>query len=665
MTPPGRFPLPWRLLLAGCVVAALAVETVLLALSTDFFQGGYNAVYVSDPVSVGAWLLGGVLLDVTLLLGLWWLSAPLLRRVARSSLEHFCWAGLLGLAMPVGLALGLYRLHRTLGHMVSVSLLSFGSAGSSVGAASMIADDLPSLAVIAAGTLAAAVALLAVRRLCALAPLDPARFAPPATRRLGLAFLACAVLSTGFLQWSQAHAAALHYGLGHTAGGRLLPLLLDRATDFDLDGHGLVSVPTDPAPLDASIHPYAIDLPGNGVDENALGGDHPPGFTLAEEPSAAAGAGATPHLLLIYLESFRADLIGRRLDGREITPALNRLAAEGVRSERAYVHSPWTLPSRAQLFGGTLRHRAGQPTLIDDFAGRGYHTAHFSGQDETYGDSIALLGADRADVLVHARNDLDRRTSSSTVPVSLQVSWKTVLERVFGFLDGADPDEPLFLYVNLVDSHFPYDHDEMDDILGVGRLPRSEIRADRPERVFAAYANSAANVDRGAGQLIERWRAFLGERPGAILVTADHGQTFYETGALGHGQQVLEGQTRVPFILWGIGGEWPEPLGAASVRGLLMRHLFTPRGDELPRARFVPDPEARVYHYLGSRQEPVRIALRRLDGVAVHDFLLRRSWSLDAAEQRGDALPQDAELLQAIRTWEALAREDAEEDAGR
>jgi len=213
--------------------------------------------------------------------------------------------------------------------------------------------------------------------------------------------------------------------------------------------------------------------------------------------------------------------------------------------------------------------------------------------------------------------------------------------------------------VNLVDSHFPYDHDELDDILGVERLARHEISVDQPERVFAAYANSAANVDRAAGLLIERWNAFLGGRPGAVLVTADHGQTFYETGALGHGQQILDGQTRVPFILWGIGGTWPEPLGASDVRGLLLRHLFAARTQELPRARFEPVADRRLFHYLGSPERPVQIAVRGIDRVVVHDFKQRQSWQLDASENRIAAPPAPEDLHEAIYTWEVLAREAA------
>jgi hypothetical protein len=649
----------WLALLVGTAIAVLAVETTLLALSTDYFEGGYNSLYVGTPGAIAAYLLGGLLLDVTLVLGLWWICLPVLARWARSQLELFCLACLLALAVPGALAIAFYRLHQTLGHLVNASLLNVGSAGSSVGAASMVVDDLPSFAVLALAAAAVGAALVAIRWLAARGAASEAAFTRPRGRSTGLAFLTTAAVAACLLIWSQAHARPLHYGLGHTAGGRLLPLLLDRVTDFDLDGHGLVSAPSDPAAFDPAIHPYAVDLPGNGIDENALGGDHPTGFALDEAWTPTQPPQTTPHLLLIYLESFRADLIGAEHEGREITPALNRLAAEGVHSDHAYVHSPWTLPSRAQLFGGTLDHRPGQSTLIDDFAARGYRTGHISGQDETYGDSIALLGTDRADVFYHARDDLERRTSATTVPVSLQVSWKTVLERASALLDASNPDQPLFLYVNLVDSHFPYDHDELDDILGVERLARHEISVDQPERVFAAYANSAANVDRAAGLLIERWHAFRGGRPGAILVTADHGQTFYETGALGHGQQILDGQTRVPFILWGIGGTWPEPLGASDVRGLLRRHLFAARTQELPRARFEPVADRRLFHYLGSPERPVQIAVRGIDRVVVHDFKQRQSWQLDASENRIAAPPAPEDLHEAIYTWEALAREAA------
>ena len=83
-------------------------------------------------------------------------------------------------------------------------------------------------------------------------------------------------------------------------------------------------------------------------------------------------------------------------------------------------------------------------------------------------------------------------TSGSTA-----VSWKRLNLRVGEYLARWDPDQPLFLYLNYGDTHFPYDHRELDDVLGVERLPRERISPDDPKGVFATYANAAANVDRG------------------------------------------------------------------------------------------------------------------------------------------------------------------------
>ena len=274
---------------------------------------------------------------------------------------------------------------------------------------------------------------------------------------------------------------------------------------------------------------------------------------------------------------------------------------------------PWTLDSREQLFTGALVAGADRTTLVDDFKGRGYTVAHFSGQDESYGDSVSRLGLARADFLYDARQDVERRTSRSVAPVSLQVSWKTLLSRMDDFLAAWHDSGPLYLYVNIVDSHFPYWHPEIDPILPGPELRRSDIRERNADHVRAGYANSAANVDLAVARVVAAFRQRIGGDDHAILVTADHGQALYEEGLLGHGQSLAEEQTRVPFILWGVGGDWPEPLGPADVRQLLLRNLDGREGGDPPRARFVPDPERRVLQYVPSLSNPSRIALQGLD----------------------------------------------------
>ncbi len=652
-----RWPASWLWLLLGSLCAVGLSDALLMGLSTGYFAGGFNTAYLDGTGPLLAYALGGAALDAGLVLGLWALSLPILRRVTTSPSQVFCAAGILGLGVPMAFAIADYNLHVTLGRLVSTSLLRVGSSGSSAGMAAVLVDELPPIGWLVGALVVGVALLIGAGRLERRIPRLAARLAPPPVRSVWLAFLVAASAGGGLLLCVAAVAAEdLRFGLGRKASGALLPQLVQRVTDWDRDGFGMLASPPDPAPWNGAIHPYAIDIPGNGVDENGVGGDHPADFALPEARTPRAAGASSPHLLLIYLESFRADLLDREINGREVTPFLRALAAQGARSERAFVHSPSTLPSRAQLFSGSVVARSGQRTLLDDFRARGYAVAWFSGQDDSYGGTDQLLGLERADVFYHARQDVARRTSRSATPVGLQVSWKTVLEHALAYVERADPARPQFLYVNFVDTHFPYTHDEVDDMLGVEGLERGEIRADRAEQVFRAYANTAANVDRAAELLVRACRARFGSHSLAVLVTGDHGQSFYETGTLGHGQQLHPAQTRVPFIVWGVGGDWPEPIGPSDVRALLARNLFQPRAAELPRARFAPDPQRRVFQYLGPLSRPERIAFRSSDRLVVFDFAANRAWQTGpSAPGDGEpAAPQD--VLRLIRSWEVLQR---------
>jgi len=478
-------------------------------------------------------------------------------------------------------------------------------------------------------------------------------------RRLLAAFAVLFVFAAGASQLVPSD--SLRFGAARKSSGALFEQVLTWLTDFDVDGYGLISAPLDPAPFDGTRTPYTTEVAGNGRDENGLAGDLPADFT---SPSAVAApppdSAARPHLLIIYLESFRYDALDSVVNGRAVTPALDELARTGASTAQAYSHVGWTISSRAQLFNGVTVPAYDQPTLIDDFKELGYHVGYFSGQDESFGRSEGLTGARRADAFYDARDDVERRTSRSTAPASLQVSWKTLDEHVGRYLDALDPSRPQLLYVNIVDTHYPYTHGELDDILGVPALSRDEIRAESADRVRAGYANAAANVDRAVGRIVERWRSAIGNEDHGILVLSDHGESIYDEGVLGHGLTIDEHSTRVPFIVWGIGGEWPEPLAPSDVRWLLLRNLFVERDARPPRARFERVPGRSILQYAPNLAEPARIGLRTAGGVAAYDFLsgdygVRRSTSPGAPDDTPEADQSAFESL--IWGWEEAQAE--------
>jgi hypothetical protein len=497
------------------------------------------------------------------------------------------------------------------------------------------------------------------------------RFAEPGIGSIALGLGVSTALSALALLLPGTEFERVRFGLAGKLSTNLLESALSVLTDFDRDGYGLVSAPLDPDPWNPQIAPWQVDLPGNGIDEDGLAGDLPELIRSTPRATCEAGVatGARPHLLLVYLESFRADLIGGRLDGHEVTPFLNRLAQEGAAAQHAYAHSPWTLPSRDSLFTGALTAEAGTPNLIDDFESAGYRVAIFSGQDDSYGDTLARLGFDRANRHYHARDDLLLKASRSSAPASLQVSWKTLLKRLTEYFAEPATDQPLFLYVNVVDSHFPYTHAELDPMLGDAELAGWSIRARNADRVFRVYANTVANVDRAVSDVVEAFRRKIAGADHAIIVTGDHGQSFYENGLLGHGQALDSSQTQVPLILWGIGGDWPEPSAPSDLRDLIRCNLGRERGAGVPRARFAADPEREILQWTPSLEQPHRVALRRLSGALEYDFIAnlasrtRRSESPSSAanelraDERSAAAQSGAEFEHLIQSWESVRAE--------
>ncbi len=443
-------------------------------------------------------------------------------------------------------------------------------------------------------------------------------------------------------------------GLKRKPSGRLLEFVAETLSDVDRDGYGLLSRPSDPAPFNAQVFPYALDLPGNGIDEDGIAGDLP---RLALEANGLARVGTPwkhrPNLVFFMLESFRMDLVGAVHEGKAVTPNLNVLAEKGVFSRQAYSHNGYTVQSRYHVFTGNLMSPGEGTSLIDDFKENGYEVAYFSGQDESFGEDKMPIGVERVDTFYDGRSNPERRYTTFSTPGSLGLPFTVLLEKVQTFLHERKGDRPLLLYINFYDSHFPYRHDEIEPLMNAVVLKQSEIHSDRKAELQAMYLNTAANVDRAIGRVLAGFRQLVGEVP-AVLVLADHGESLFEDGFLGHGYKINDAQTRIPLIVTDIPLLIEEPFGQVSLRAALSRALSqAPTLESGPRIE--SNPQKKVFQYIGAVERPRQIALTGLDDRMTYDFRSGRVQSRDTRWRRPNELaPSEYRAFQQlVYYWES------------
>ncbi|HSP13823.1 MAG TPA: sulfatase-like hydrolase/transferase [Thermoanaerobaculia bacterium] len=242
--------------------------------------------------------------------------------------------------------------------------------------------------------------------------------------------------------------------------------------------------------------------------------------------SCAKREAVRPNVLLITLDTFRADRVGPG------TPNLERLAHEGVSFVNADSAVPLTLPSHATILSGLLPLHHGlrnngagsfpadHPTLATTFSAAGYRTGAFISAFvldhrfglnrgfDTYDDAIAR------DPNSNSSYDAERRGGET---VDRALAW---LSR--------PADRPFFAWVHLYDAHAPY-------------AP--------PQPYPQTYDGEIAYVDAQLGRLL----ASIDRNKTMIVVTGDHGEALGEHSELTHGLLLYEPTLHVPFIVAGPG----------------------------------------------------------------------------------------------------------------
>ncbi len=587
---------PWsRVTLPLVILLTFLVEMALAERKYALFGGGFGQSQTLDtPLKIAAFAVG-VLACQTFV---FWLFYRVVRRLhgrrGDSWLFHLDYALFVG-GGAIAIMVAKYQALAFFSDAMSFQIVRNLGGGSLVDALLYSLSEAGLMLIVLAGVgLAYVAALLILRRRWRDAPPLPDCY------RLGwrkglAAFVAVAVLLFGVNRVDDAREA-----VGRFDSVIALSTLLDQATDFDRDGWSIYTYPIDRQPFDAGRHPFALDIPGDGIDQDGFGGDLV--FTgSAATPPPPPIAGHKRNVILIVLESTRADSIGRLVDGRPVTPVLNGLAASGSAAPRAYSHVGFTTQSLQSLFTGELAPVDDRQSLFRDFLANGYQVGVFSGQAEDFGGTADLVGMRRGQIFVDGNTLRNERSFSFAAEGSVNVDGRILL-REFDRRLGRTQDwtQPHFLYFNLQSAHFPYSEPMMDRVLPGAPIPRGEINADNRDWVARTYWNAVAYDDRLIGALIERLRRLGVLDDTLVVVTADHGESLFDDGFLGHGHMLNEQQTRIPFIVSQPGVAMPPVIGLADMRGIVLRAV----GATPPEA-----PHHAVFQYLGVLDRPGSIGM--------------------------------------------------------
>ena len=265
-------------------------------------------------------------------------------------------------------------------------------------------------------------------------------------------------------------------------------------------------------------------------------------------------AGATPspgvrNLLLITIDCLRAGHVGVYGYGRPTTPNIDALAAGGVRFTNAFANAPMTLPSIPQLFTSTVFPTKDVETLLEPVAQAGLPSA------AVVNNAWIPLWLSQGK---HAEPP-----GTFDVMMSGDLDAKAITDRALEWLERRR-DERFVLFLHYLDTHTPYSPPKeyiarFADAAYAGKVGDTYAHVEGAEasaydaadrkKIIALYDAGLRYVDAQIGRIV----AALAERgqldDTAIVITADHGEEFWDHGEFFHGQSLYDELLHVPLIV--------------------------------------------------------------------------------------------------------------------
>jgi arylsulfatase A-like enzyme/cytochrome c-type biogenesis protein CcmH/NrfG len=252
---------------------------------------------------------------------------------------------------------------------------------------------------------------------------------------------------------------------------------------------------------------------------------------------------APPSVLLVTIDTLRADRLGSYGYAAAQTPVLDALASRGARFARASTVVPLTLPAHASLLTGTwpayhgVRDNGGfylEPdhvTVAEALKARGYRTGGFVAAFVLDGRWGIGQGFDLF------FDDFDLSKADQPGMDAIQRRGSEVVDRALAWL-AEDSPAPFFAWVHLYDPHTPYE------------APR-DVRARFPRTMSGAYDAEIAYTDAQLGRLFGALDAEGRLDDTLVVVVGDHGESLGEHKEQTHGFFIYEATTHVPLIMAG------------------------------------------------------------------------------------------------------------------
>ena len=287
-----------------------------------------------------------------------------------------------------------------------------------------------------------------------------------------------------------------------------------------------------------------------------------------------------PNVVLIVLDTARADRFSFQGYERNTSPNIDALSAEGAVFERVYATSFWTLPSHASLFTGLYPSQTGATSetnqfpefnvsLAEIFQEAGYDTAAVvcnswisreRGFGQGFADFFEMWRKQSSKKMGEEHN-----TTVEIKPVGTQATKKAIswLEQ------HSTNDVPFFLFVNLNINHLPYRPPEpfFSEFLSEGydleKLQRvitvqgmwahlaGEIELDEADlRIMSdLYDSETAFADNCVGQIVDRLKTLGILDETVVIVTSDHGENIGEHGMIDHLLSMYETTLHIPLVI--------------------------------------------------------------------------------------------------------------------